>query len=91
MVAAEAVMAKGTELVGRPESCARREQPRWASELVARLELLSPLRVKAQPGMDPIAEPVPDEVNRLISEVELALPRRHSEENDCDERDDYSE
>lgn len=42
-------------------------------DLVADLELLSPLRVQARPGVKPLPVSVPEEVNVLVHETELQL------------------
>jgi hypothetical protein len=42
-------------------------------ELVADLELLSPLRMQARPGTRPLPTSVPEEVNLLVHEIELEL------------------
>jgi hypothetical protein len=42
-------------------------------ELVADLELLSPLRMLARPGERPLPTSAPEEVNVLVHEIELEL------------------
>jgi hypothetical protein len=42
-------------------------------ELVAELELLSPLRMEARPGLKPLPVSAPEEVNVLVHETELQL------------------
>jgi hypothetical protein len=58
-------------------------------ELVADLELLSPLRMQARPGQRPLPTSAPEEVNVLVHEIELELgaPADQSEPGEAEESD----
>jgi hypothetical protein len=58
-------------------------------ELVADLELLSPLRIQARPGSKPLPTSAPEEVNVLVHEIELELdaPASQPQPGEAEERD----
>jgi hypothetical protein len=58
-------------------------------ELVADLELLSPLRMQARPGSKPLPTSAPEEVNVLVHEIELELdaPASQHQPGEAEESD----
>jgi hypothetical protein len=58
-------------------------------ELVADLELLSPLRMQTRPGERPLPTSAPEEVNVLVHEIELELdaPADQSPPGEAEESD----